>query len=1351
MRIAWKVLRVAAKVTVALVVASVLLIGVTWTFVQTRRGGELVRRLALPRVNAALAGTLTLDKLAFGGDRLTLEDLAIYDPEGNFVGRVARIDVSFSPLALLRRHVDVRALEIRRPELALVQDARGLNLLRALGPRHPAPAPSKPASASAGEQDRRLAVDVHALAVTGGLIDYRSSSSSGGGGGGHVHVADLSVRGKASLAGARVAVDAKIRARGGRVEANGVYDTDARTGTATVLAAVRGLGLTLDGRVDGGALAAHARVEAVDLAATAHGLTHDFALERIPMSGNGHLEVDASGTLDAPALRASVRFPVLGYGDDRVTDLQATAHVPDVRAPQSLDLDARAASVTAGAQNLRGITVSAHTAGRAVSLRAVVAGPQPLRVDLAGKRLAADARALTIDALTVRYPEATWTLRRPAHVSYGDALVLSGFELGADRQRLAIDVRAAGKKRTAHVTVARLDLGRLPRALLPPDAGLGGIVDADVRLEDGARPRVVATASLKNGRARGHRDLSLELAARLERGRARGKLDARVPGLKAAARFDVPADWPPRRTGAPIDLDIEVTDADLSTIARTVADARGIEPAHLVGHARASVKLDGTIAKPRLQASLKGHGLTVDGRSIGELAVDASADGSDKLAAQITVKAPVKAHFEVTAPLSPAALLRRPPTAAALARTSFEARGTLERLPIEAVARLAGYPLRAGGTVSAELAMKGTAAEPQGTLALDVAGATMPHVPPTDARVEVDLAGDSVAARARITRKSRPLVAAEARVGAAPGDLLENDRLPTVPITVRAVFGPFALQRLGLPPVTDREPARALKGKLHADLTVDGTIGAPRAVFHSQVGDVQLDKVAVGFAEIEARYADHQAKLDASLTSRGGGTLRATAALRADLGYPAVTHADLGHAPLEARLEAQRFDLQGFSGLTPELRALGGLLSASVSVQGTAVAPRPTGRLEWTDGVVAVLGFGEYRQIHLSLHGDENGVVLDELTAASGPGRARATGNAKRVGRGRYEVTLDSKLDRLPLYTEGQPLAVVSLTSRLRGTATPPDAKLDLDINEARIELPEAKRKELQPLDEPHDVVLVERGAPLNRAQAAKLRALDKAAAAPAAPPPRAPRLRVHVNSPRHLWVTGKDAYLELGVSPDFRVSVGSRTQVFGQVTVHRGRIDLYGRRFDIKADSTLTFGGSPDHPDLDVRAEHTNTTEGVTVLLTAKGPIDKLAISITSPNRPDLSESQLFTMIISGRLQLGGGGPSGGPAPAQAASLLGGVLASKLQSSLAHRLPFDVLTIDVGAEGVRGTTLEAGRYLTDRLYVGYIGRVASDPTRYQNRNAVHLEFQISSRWEIEGEYGDLGTGTADLFWKKSY
>jgi len=1344
-----KGLRIAAKVAVVALAAITLLLGVTWTFLQTRRGGELVRRVALPRVNAALAGTITLDRFAFGGDRVTLEDLALYDPEGQFVGRVEHVDVWFSPLALLRRHVDVRAVEIRRPELALVQDSRGLNLARALAPPQPGAAAPAPTGESAPSENR-IAVDVHALAVTGGVIDYRASVV--GGQDRRVHVAEVSIHGQGSLAGAHASAEVAIRARGGRVDARGELDTRTRQGQAKVHAAVQGLGLDADGKLDGDRIAAQARVDATDLGVMARALAHDFALDRLPLSGHGRVDVEAGGTLAAPAIRVSARFPSLGFEDKRVRDLEAHARIPDLGAPDSFDLDARASSVALGAQHLRAPVITARTAGRRVTAHAAIAGPQPLSIDLGGTRDPRDRRTFLVDALEVRYPEATWTLRRRAHLSLADGISLSGFELATDGQRLAIDLRAHGDKKTAHVVVSRLDLGRLPRALVDPALGLGGVVDADIRAEDGARPRVQATAKLAGGRIHGHRDLSLDLQARIERGRAHGGLTARAPGVAATARFDLPGEWPPRNKRAPIALDVEVDDTDLAAVAKTVADTAGQKVPRLAGHARASIKIDGRVGEPRAEVSLTGRGLAFEDRRIGDLDVKVNGEGDGKITAQLTSTAPVRARVDLTTDLSLSGVLRRPPTVDVLERTPFEIKGTLDRVPLADLARAAGYASRVGGTLSSQLSVTGTAAEPHGTVAVDIAGATGPRFPPTDARIEVDLDG-GIAARVRVVRKRHPLLALESRVGVPVGRLLDRTQLATAPIELRAVFGPYVMQRLDLQSQSSRDAARALRGRLHADLTVEGTLGAPRALFHAQASDVFLDKQAVGYAQVEARYADRQAKVDARLSSANGGGLHATAGMKVDLGYPAVTHGvDVRRAPFDARLEAQQFELRGLSGVTPQIRTIAGLLTASLTVQGTAAAPRLDGRLEWKDGVLGVTEFGEYRDIHLALHGDDKGIVLDELKAANGSGHARLTGTAKRAGGNAYDITADAKLDHLPIYKEGQPLAVVSLTSRIRGHAMPLDTKLDVDIEEARIELPDTKRRELQPLAEPHDIILMDGGKPLNREQAAKLKALEKAASAPARQAPaRPPSLRLKVNSPRHLWVTGKDTYLELGLSRDFRVKVGEATQVFGQVTVLRGRIDLYGRRFDLKADSTLTFGGSPEHPDLDVRAEHVNTTENVTVLITAKGPIDKLTLTVTSPNRPELSESQLYTLIISGHLQLGSGGAPGASPANQAASLVGGFLASKLQSALTDRLPFDVLTIDVGSEGLGSTKFEAGRYLTDRFYVGYVGRVAADPSRYQNRNAVHLEFQITSRWEIEAEYGDLGTATGDLVWKKSY
>ena len=168
------------------------------------------------------------------------------------------------------------------------------------------------------------------------------------------------------------------------------------------------------------------------------------------------------------------------------------------------------------------------------------------------------------------------------------------------------------------------------------------------------------------------------------------------------------------------------------------------------------------------------------------------------------------------------------------------------------------------------------------------------------------------------------------------------------------------------------------------------------------------------------------------------------------------------------------------------------------------------------------------------------------------------------------------------------------------------------------------------------------------------------------------------------------------------------------------------------------------------MKAKYFNETEHITVVLTAKGALDDLTIAVTSPERPDLTEGQLYTLIVTGRLQLGGNTAGSVSASSQAASLVGGLVASRLQKALAKRLPLDVLTLQAG-EGLTGSRLEAGTYLTSKLYAGYVGRVGANPALLQNRNAVHLEYQLSRRWSFDGEYGDVGTGTADLMWTKHY
>jgi translocation and assembly module TamB len=351
-------------------------------------------------------------------------------------------------------------------------------------------------------------------------------------------------------------------------------------------------------------------------------------------------------------------------------------------------------------------------------------------------------------------------------------------------------------------------------------------------------------------------------------------------------------------------------------------------------------------------------------------------------------------------------------------------------------------------------------------------------------------------------------------------------------------------------------------------------------------------------------------------------------------------------------------------------------------------------------------------------------------------------------------------LRRFPFYGQGQPLANVSIDGHLTAIASSSSAKGTLDVSEAHVELTDAKQKDLQPLSRPSDVILMRDGSPASPAEAVKLAALapelgrghPSAASETVAPtkPVKPFTVEVAVDAPRNLWVRGRDMSVELGLSPHLRVVSASPTRIYGEILVRRGRIDVLGRRFDLQAGSTVDFSGPPDEPRLDVTAKYVNDSENVSVILTAKGPLDNLTIAVSSPERPDLTEGQLYTLIVTGRLQLGGNSAGSASASVQAASIVGGVVASQLQKTLAKRLPLDVLTIQAG-EGLSGSRLEAGTYVTSKLYAGYVGRVGANPALLQNTNAVHLEYQLTRRWSLDAEYGNVGTGTADLIWTRHY
>jgi translocation and assembly module TamB len=642
-------------------------------------------------------------------------------------------------------------------------------------------------------------------------------------------------------------------------------------------------------------------------------------------------------------------------------------------------------------------------------------------------------------------------------------------------------------------------------------------------------------------------------------------------------------------------------------------------------------------------------------------------------------------------------------------------------------------------------------------------GAAGPRFPPTDARLDATLGPRDTRLALRIARTGHPLASASLIWKVPSSRLRDRAALRRAPLELSASVGPLRVHRSGLPGSSDLPTSDELTATLQAAVSVHGSLARPELLATASVRDGHLGKQPVGSADATLTYAAGRIGADARLRSASGGELHMEGHATANLGYPQVSQLDTGAIPFDARLDGHAYDLAWTSALGNSVRSVAGKLSAAVSVHGTPRAPHAAGQLEWTHGAVTLTGLGAYRDVHLKAHGDENGVSVDELRLSSGDGDARLTARATRTGaNGGLAVEASTSLHRFPIYGQGQALATVSVDGHATGTASARRIQAVAKVSEAHIELNDVKQKKLQSLQRPPDILLVDGSRPANTAEAKRLAQVDAVllsgedVAKKAAPAPPAPQLsvRLGIDAPRNLWVQGEDASLELGLGPDFHVESSGTPAVYGQVLVRRGRIDVFGRRFDVQAGSLVNFVGPPDQPRLDVTAKHFNEGENISVLLTAKGSLDKLSISVRSPERPDLTEGQLYTLIVTGKLQFGGSGNSAGSASAagEAASLVGGVVASQLQKTLARKLPLDVLTLQAGDEGgLTGSRLEAGTYLTSKLYAGYVGRVGANPALLQNRNAVHVEYQLSRRWSFNAEYGDVGTGTADLLWTKNY
>src|SRR5262249_33322655 len=144
------------------------------------------------------------------------------------------------------------------------------------------------------------------------------------------------------------------------------------------------------------------------------------------------------------------------------------------------------------------------------------------------------------------------------------------------------------------------------------------------------------------------------------------------------------------------------------------------------------------------------------------------------------------------------------------------------------------------------------------------------------------------------------------------------------------------------------------------------------------------------------------------------------------------------------------------------------------------------------------------------------------------------------------------------------------------------------------------------------------------------------------------------IHAPGNIFVEGEDFHLQLGLSDGFKVVSDGEPNVYGTVEIRHGNVSLFGRDFKLQEGSKLDFTGPLRQPELDVTANHVNVREDVTITVAVHGRPPNIEIQPSS--NPPMSDTEIYTLLATGRRASQAGPTATGAAGSPAVSALGGV-----------------------------------------------------------------------------------------------
>jgi translocation and assembly module TamB len=463
------------------------------------------------------------------------------------------------------------------------------------------------------------------------------------------------------------------------------------------------------------------------------------------------------------------------------------------------------------------------------------------------------------------------------------------------------------------------------------------------------------------------------------------------------------------------------------------------------------------------------------------------------------------------------------------------------------------------------------------------------------------------------------------------------------------------------------------------------------------------------------------------LAAADGTKLDARATLPMKLDPASLTPLIVKDGPLRATLKGEG-RLERWAAVLPlgEDR-ISGRYAVDLSVGGTLAAPDPRGQVAISDGRYVNFAAGtELSDLAIEIAGNGKRFVLSRLAAKDGAKGTLDGNGSLDLGASGPTFDVTTRFSHFTFTRRDDLTASGDAEMHLAGT--PAAGKLS---GRARIDRAEIRIPERLPPSIPR--------LPVVEIDGRSGEVLSK----PEPPKSSAPiALDLNVDIPARAFVRGRG--LDSEWRGDVRIAgTSDAPQVTGKLETVRGDLSLLGKRFTL-SDSTITFiGGERIDPQLAITAEH--RAAEIVAQAVIGGTASDPSIKLTS--QPEMPQDEVLSRVLFGRSAGEMTAAQGLQLAQAAASLAGGgpgILDRVRSATGLDRL--DISSNGSGAPGggASGTTATAGKYVSDRVFVGVEKGTTSETTRSK------VEVEILPNVSVESSYGASSAGVG-VNWKWDY